>query len=96
MSVEHAVNQQAGVVVDDQEQLGPHRGLHPWMRHERSDQDVGHPPFVRSGRLIAAEGLGLGHEGLFVQSGPAQLVAHGALGDPDAMAGEQDPGDLGC
>jgi hypothetical protein len=37
---------------------------------------------------VAAEGLEFAHEGPFVQARPAQLVAHGALSDPDATAGE--------
>ena len=83
------------MVVDDQEQLGAHRGLDSRVRHPRPDQHVGHPALVRTFCLVAAEGLLFGHQGLALESAPAQLRAHGALWNPDPVAVEEDPGDLG-
>ena len=56
-----------GVVVDDQEQLGPHRGLDPWVRDPGPDQHVGDPALVGCLGLVAAEDLGLGGQRLAVR-----------------------------
>ena len=56
---EPAVDDQAGVVVDDQEQPGPHRPVDAGPGHPRADEHVGDPPVVgrarpRSGRTPSA------------------------------------------
>jgi hypothetical protein len=94
--VEDAVDQEPRVVVDDQEQLGPHRVLGPWIRHPRPDQHVGHPPLVRPLGLVAAEDPVLGRERCTMEPPPAQLIAHRALGDTDAVVVVDHAGDLGC
>ena len=53
-SIEPAVDQQPGVVIDDQEQPGPRRPVPFRVRHPRADQDVGDPPLVRPLSLVAA------------------------------------------
>ena len=55
--LEASVNQQPGVVINDQEQPGPHRhgGLRVW--HERADEHVGDPAGVRCFGLEPAEHL---------------------------------------
>ena len=91
---EPAVDQQPGMIIDDQEQPGPHRALPARPRHPRADQHVGDPPLVRPGSLIPAVGLGLGGQRLAVQPGPAQLAADGPLRDRDPVPVIQDRGDL--
>lgn len=46
MGVEHPVDQKAGVIINDQEQLGPHRGIDLGMGDPRADQHVGDPPLI--------------------------------------------------
>jgi len=91
---EPAVGQQPGMVIHDQEQPGPHRGLCLRIRHPRADEHVGDPPLVGAGGLIAAVCLRLGAQCRPVQPGAAQLRADGPLRYPHAVAVEQDRGDL--
>ena len=91
---EPAVDQQPGMVIDDQEQPGPHRALPSGPGHPRADQHVGDPPLVRPGRLVPAVGLRLGGQRLAVQPGAAQLAADRPLGDGDPVPVIQDRGDL--
>jgi hypothetical protein len=92
--VEPAVDDQPAVVIDDQEQPAPDRPLPPGPRHPGTDEDVGDPPLVRRGGLVAAVRLRLGRQRLAVQPGPAQLPAHGPLGHLDPVPVIQDRGDL--
>ena len=85
---EPAVDQQPGMIIDDQEQPGPRRPLPARVRHPRADQHVGDPPLVRPGRLVPAVGLRLGGQRLAVQPGTAQLPADGPLGDRAPRAGD--------
>ena len=91
---EPAAGQQPGMIIDDEEQPGPHRPLPPRVRHPRAGQHVGDPPLVRPGRLIPTAGLRLGGQRLAVQPGPAQLAADGPLRDGDPVPVVQDRGDL--
>ena len=91
---EPAVHQQPGMIIDDEEQPGPHRPLPPGQGHPRADQHVGDPPLVRAGRLIPAVGLRRGGQRRPVQPGAAQLAADGPLGDPHPVPVVQDRGDL--
>ena len=91
---EPAVDQQPGMIIDDQEQPRPRRALPARVRHPGADQHVGDPPLVRPGGLIPAVGLRLGGQRLAVQPGPAQLAADGPLGDRDPVPVIQDRGDL--
>ena len=91
---EPAIDQQPGMIIDDQEQPGPHRAVPARPRHPRADQHVGDPPLVRPGSLIAPICLGLGGQRLAVQPGPAQLAADGPLRDRDPVPVIQDRGDL--
>ena len=91
---EPAVDQQPGMIIDDQEQPCPHRAVPARPRHPRADQHVGDPPLVRPGSFIAPVGLRLGGQRLAVQPGPAQLAADGPLGDGDPVPVIQDRGDL--
>ena len=94
MREEPAVDQQPGMIIDDQEQPRPHRPLPPRVRHPRADQHVGDPPLVRPRSFVAPVRLGLGGQRLAVQPGPAQLAAHRPLGDRDPVPVIQDRGDL--
>jgi hypothetical protein len=91
---EPAIDQQPGMIIDDQEQPRPRRALPPRARYPRADQNVGDPPLVRPGRLVPAIGLRLGGQRLAVQPGPAQLAAHRPLGDGHPVPVIQDRGDL--
>jgi hypothetical protein len=92
--VEPAVDQQPGVVIDDQEQPGSRRPVPFRVRHPRADQHIGDPPLVRPLRLVAAVGSRGGFQRGPVQPGAAQLPADGPLGDPDTVPVIQDRGDL--
>ena len=94
MREEPAVDQQPGMIIDDQEQPRPHRPLPPRVRHPRADQHVGDPPLVRPRSFVAPVRPGLGGQRLAVQPGPAQLAAHRPLGDRDPVPVIQDRGDL--
>ena len=94
--VEPAVDQQPGVVIDDQEQPGPRRPVPFRVRHPRADQHIGDPPLVRPLRLVAAVRFRGGFEGGPVQPGAAQLPADGPVRDPHAVPVIQDRGDLRC
>ena len=91
---EPAIDQQPGMIIDDEEQPRPRRALPPRVRHPRADQHVGDPPLVRPGRLVPAVGLRLGGQRRAVQPGAAQLAADGPLGDRDPVPVIQDRGDL--
>jgi hypothetical protein len=92
---EPAIDQQPGMVIDDQKQPGPHRPLPAGPGHPRPDQHIADPPLVRPGRLIPSIGLRLGGQRLAVQPGAAQLAADGPLMHPDPVPVIQDRGDLG-
>ena len=91
---EPAVDQQPGMIIDDQEQPGPHRALPAGPGHPRADQHVGDPPLVRPGGLVPAVGLRLGGQRLAVQPGAAQLAADRPLRDGHPVPVVQDRGDL--
>ena len=91
---EPAIDQQPGMIIDNEEQPRPRRALPPRVRHPRADQHVGDPPLVRPGSFVAPVGLRLGGQGLAVQPGAAQLAADGPLGDRDPVPVVQDRGDL--
>jgi hypothetical protein len=96
---EPAVDQQPGVVIDDQEQPGPDRPVPLRERDPGADEDVGDPPLVRPGGLVPAERLRLGGQGLAVQPGAAEPGAaepgaDGPLGDLDPVPVVEDRGDL--
>ena len=94
MREEPAIDQQPGMIIDDQEQPGPRRALPARPGHPRADQHVGDPPLVRPGRLVPAVGLLLGGQRRPVQPGAAQLAADGPLGDSHPVPVIQDRGDL--
>lgn len=56
-----ALDDQAGVVIDDQEQLCPHRRVDPWPGHPGPDEHVGDPPVIgrELGQSEGQEGEGL-------------------------------------
>ena len=91
---EPAIDQQPGMIIDDQEQPGPRRALPARPGHPRADQHVGDPPLVRAGGLVPAVGLRLSGQRLAVQPGPAQLAAHRPLRDGHPVPVVQDRGDL--
>ena len=91
---EPAIDQQPGMVIDDQEQPRPRRPLPLRVRHPRADQYVGDPPLVRPRSFVAPVCLGLGGQRLAVQPGAAQLAAHRPLGDGHPVPVVQDRGDL--
>ena len=95
MSEETPVDQETGVVVDDQEQLGPHRGVGFRPGHVWPHQHVGDPALVGARRLIAAECLGLGLKGGAVQAATVQLVADGAFRHRNPVTVPKNRGDLG-
>jgi len=92
---EPAIDDQPGVVVNDQEQPGAHRMLDARPGHPWADEDVGDPPVIRRLSLVTAEHFRLGLQGLAVQPGASQLGPHRALGDSDAVTVPEDRGDLG-
>jgi hypothetical protein len=94
MSEEPPVGQQPGMVINDEEQPGPHRPVPSRIGNPRAHQDVGNPPLAGPGGLIPAVCLRLGGQRLAVQPGAAQLGADGALRHGDPMPVEQDRGDL--
>ena len=83
------------MVIHDQEQLCPHRGVDPRVWNEWPDEDVGDPALVRPRSFVAAEDLRLCAERLARQAGPAQLGPHRPLRDGDPVPVEQDGRDLG-
>ena len=91
---EPPVRQQPAVVIDDQEQPGPHRSVPFRERHPRADENIGDPALVRPFRLVAAVGLRGGFQRGPVQPGAAQLPADGPVGDLHAVPVLQDRGDL--
>jgi hypothetical protein len=92
---EATVDQEPGVVVDDEEQPGAHGGIDLRVRHIWPDQHVGDPALVRAVRLVAAEDLRLCLEGLSVKATAAQLSTDRPLGDCYPVAVIQDRRDLG-
>jgi hypothetical protein len=68
---EPPIDQQPGMVIDDEEQPSPDRGLDPGPGHPRADEHVGDPPFVGPFGLVTAEHLRLGSQCLAVQTAPA-------------------------
>ena len=81
------------MVVDDEEELGPHRGVDLGSGTKgptRTSVIHADSPFG----LVAAEHLGLCGQRFFVQTSAPQLLADGALGHADAVAVEEDRGDL--
>ena len=94
MREEPAIDQQPGMIIDDQEQPRPHRALPPRPGHPGTHQHVGDPPLVRPGRLIPAVGLRRGGQRRPVQPAAAQLGPDGPLGDGHPVPVVQDRGDL--
>jgi hypothetical protein len=92
---EPAVDQQPGMVIDDQEQPRPRRAFPLRERDPRADEHVADPPFVRRAGFVPSVCLRLCRQRLAAQPGPAQLAAHGPFGHRDAVPVIQDRGDLG-
>ena len=64
------------------------------MWHERAHEHVADPALVRPFGFEASERPRLASECRAVQTTSMQMLADGALGDQDAMAGLQDRGNL--
>ena len=84
--MEPAVHEEAGVVIDDQEQAGPNRNRHLRVRDERTDENIGVPPGVPGFGLEPAEHLRFRSERFAMQPAAAKLGTDSAFRDPHPVA----------
>jgi len=95
-SIHPRAHEEAGIVVDQHEELGALGAGLPRLRHERADENVTDPDLVATRGLVAPEGLGrIGADRRPASRPNAQMLAQRPLSQADPVGTGDDLGDLG-
>src|SRR5712691_4591948 len=90
-----AVDEQPRVIVDQHEEVGALATAGTGRGNEWTNQHVADPHLIRSVSLEATESTWLTGQRRPLEATALEMLANGALGDADAMAGKEDGPDLG-
>ena len=88
-------HEEAGIVVDQHEELGALGAGLPRLRHERADENVTDPDLVATRGLVAPEGLGRIADRRPAHARTRQMLAQRPLSQADPVGTGDDLGDLG-
>ena len=81
------MQQQARVIIDQDEEVGALAGVGARVRHERTDQHIADPDLIRSVSFVAPVGAWLAGECGPLETTPLEVLADGAFSDAEVMAG---------